>query len=192
MDWLLIILVLTLVIIGLIVLFIPQKKVPLSDAEIVEIAAQNYGVSKITTTPEDLRSQLIISTLGDESLITDVDGNYLPGLNFGIQALPASYLVGDIYVLNYMAPQRLPIIINNSFEVFLSAANLIVNRGIKATLLFSLFAFGSTDFYVISTEDISSLDSTQIYPWLPLQYNSVISSIGPQKQNGFFSAQNYV
>lgn len=175
---------------------------PLTDAQIVAQAAKAYNVNLVEVTPKILNAQMISSTLGNSTLtpkqnIPDTP-NYDPDLGYfqiGVIPLPGSYQLGSIYVLNYMTPIgstiNYPIIIDESFEVFLTAVNMIYARNIQVTLLFNLTAFGSQTFLAYSTVKINSLDTVAVYPWTPLEYFSIIQQIGPSKKYGFFNILNY-
>lgn len=200
--WIAWLLILVLFIVFLFWAFPKAQPKSLSDAQIVQEAAKAYNVNLIELNPKILNAQMIISTLGNSALVPKENipdtPNYdenLPYFQIAITPLPSSYQVGSIYVLNYMTPIgttiNFPIIIDESFEVFLTAVNMIYNRNIKATLLFNLTAFGSQNFIAYSTLEINSLSSVEIYPWTPLEYFSIIQQIGPAKKYGFFNPLNY-
>lgn len=154
-------------------------------------AAQEYGLEKQYFTTQEIVPQMIVSTLGDYSLITQNEDFENP-LYWAIVPFPTSYQLGNIYTLNYMATYNTtleyPIIIDDTFEMFLSATSLARNRQLKLTLLFSLSSFGSDKCLALSTIEIDDLGGDSIYPWTPLQYKSLISQLGPCRKGGFLTS----
>lgn len=154
-------------------------------------AAELYGLEKQYFTTEQIVPQMIVSTLGDYSLITQNE-DFESTLYWAIMPFPTSYQLGNIYTLNYMATYNTaldyPIIIDDTFEMFLSAVNLARNRELKLTLLFSLHSFGSDKCLALSTIEVDDLGGESIYPWTPLQYKSLISQLGPCRKGGFLTA----
>lgn len=156
------------------------QSVKLSVSQIVTNMANQLSLSLKTFTTQQTIARLITSTLGDSSLIPvqSVGDNYF---QIAIQDKPSAFQQGDIYSLNYMAlfqaSLNLPMIIDNSFEVFLSAVNLAYNRNLKATLMFSLSTFGSNEYLVMSTVPVYDKGQATIYAWPPVAYNMINKQI---------------
>lgn len=180
----LIIVCVVLLIIIVLMLSYAFQPVKLSVSQIVGNMANQLGLSKKTYTTQRLISQLITSTLGDSSLIP-VQSTGSKYFQIAVQDTPMSYQTGDIYSLNYMASFQssinLPMVIDNSFEVFLSAVNLAYNRNSKATLMFSLSTFGSSEYLVMSTVPVYDKGQATIYSWPPIAYNVINKQLALNK-----------